>query len=88
MSRKILIKCDEATTICDKNQYNEASNFDKMRLSLHNFLCHRCKLYTEQNKIMTKIFNVHLHEHPNELLDDEDKEVLQKALEEEIKKLD
>lgn len=83
MSKKILIKCDEATSICDKNQYGEASSFDKIRLSIHNFLCHRCKLYTEQNKIMTKVFNVHLHEHSDKKLGDNDKEALQKALEKE-----
>ena len=88
MSKKILIKCNEATTICDKSQYGEASTFDKMRLSLHNFLCHRCKLYTEQNKVMTKIFKVHLHKHPEEHLCNEDKEALQKKLEEEMKNLD
>jgi hypothetical protein len=87
MSKKILIKCDEATTICDKSQYGEASAFDKMRLSLHNFLCHRCKLYTEQNKVMTKILKVHLHKPTEQHLCDSDKETLQKALEEEIKNL-
>jgi len=89
MSKKLLIKCNEATTICDKSQYGEASNFDKVRLSIHNFLCHRCKLYTEQNKIMTKVFNVHLHEHKvsDKSLCDDDKNVLQKALEKEIESL-
>ena len=88
MSKKILIKCDEATTICDKSQYGEATTFDKMRLSLHNFLCHRCKLYTEQNKVMTKIFKVHMHKPVEQHLCDADKGALQKALEEEMKDLD
>ena len=88
MSKKILIKCNEATTICDKSQYGEASTFDKMRLSLHNFLCHRCKLYTEQNKVMTKIFKVHMHETTEQHLCSSDKEALQKVLEEEMKNLD
>jgi len=88
MSKKILIKCDEATTICDKSQYGEASTFDKMRLSLHNFLCHRCKLYTEQNKVMTKIFKVHMHKPTEQHLCDADKDALQKVLKEEMNNLD
>ena len=87
MRKKILIKCDEATSICDKNQYGEASTFDKMRLSIHNFLCHRCKLYSEQNTIMTKILNVHSHKHAEQHLETKEKETLQKALEEEMKNL-
>ena len=87
MSKKIMIKCDEATSICDKSQYGEASTFDKIRLSLHNFLCHKCKLYTEQNKVMTKIFKVHLHNHEDHLCD-EDKDALQKTLEKELKNLE
>lgn len=87
MSKKLLIKCDEATTICDKSQYGEASTFDKLRLSIHNFLCKRCHLYTEQNKIMTKIFKVHLHNHDEQHLCNDDKELLKKALEEELKKV-
>ena len=86
MSKKLLIKCDEATSICDKTQYGEASRFDKIRLSIHNFLCHRCKLYSEQNAIMTKILKIHKHKHEDEQLCDADKENLQKALEKEMKK--
>ena len=88
MSKKILIKCDEATSICDKSQYGEASTFDKMRLGIHNFLCHRCKLYSDQNAIMTKLFNVHLHKNKEQHLCSSDKEKLQKALEKEMGKVD
>ncbi len=88
MSKKILIKCDEATTICDKNQYCEASTFDKIRLSIHNFLCHRCKLYSEQNATMTKLFKVHFKKTEEQHLCPSDKEKLQKALEKELSKTD
>jgi len=83
-----MIKCNEATSICDKSQYNEASFFDKLRLSLHNFLCHRCKLYTEQNKIMTKILKTHTHKHQEQKLNSKEKEKLQEALDNELNKLD
>ena len=59
-----------------------------MRLTLHNFLCHRCKLYSEQNKVMTKIFKTHIHKPNEKHLCGQDKDTLQKALEKELKNLD
>jgi outer membrane protein OmpA-like peptidoglycan-associated protein len=83
MSKKIIINCDEATQICDKSQYCEASTFDKIKLSIHNFLCKKCHLYSEQNKIITKLFKVHIH--PNkEKLKPEEKEKLKQILEKNI----
>ncbi|MEE9349713.1 MAG: hypothetical protein V3U80_06670 [Flavobacteriaceae bacterium] len=84
MSKRILIKCNEATSICDKTQYGEASRFDKIRLLLHNFLCHRCKLYSEQNKLMTKIFKVNKEKCTEHKLCTSDKEAMQDALDKEI----
>lgn len=51
-----MINCDEATAICDKNQYGEASLYEKFRLGLHLALCKPCKKYTKQNSLMTKLF--------------------------------
>ena len=82
-----MIKCEEATSICDKSQYGEASFFDRIRLSFHNFLCHRCKLYTEQNKIMTKIFKIHKSKPTAQHLSNEDKETLQNVLDNEMNNL-
>lgn len=47
------LTCDEATAICDKNQYNEASRWEKIKLAIHIFLCKKCGLYAKQNKIMS-----------------------------------
>lgn len=80
MSKNLLIKCNEATSICDKKQYNEASFFDKIRLSIHNFLCHRCKLYSHQNKIMTQLLRTYKENPAPKTLDAKDKNALQKAL--------
>jgi len=88
MSKKILIKCNEATSICDKTQYGEASTFDKIKLSIHNFLCHRCKLYSEQNKTMTKLFKVNLKKKEEQHLCASDKESMQKALDKEMNNID
>ena len=57
---KIFINCDEATTICDKNQYKEASFFERMQLSLHLLTCKKCGMYTRQNTTVTKVCNQHL----------------------------
>lgn len=51
----LFITCDEATTICDKSQYGEATFFEKIKLQLHFIKCKICALYTKQNNLMTKI---------------------------------
>ncbi len=83
MDNKIFIKCDEATSICDKTQYKEASVLDKIRLSIHNFLCKKCKLYSEQNNFMSKLFKVNLK---GQHLCSSDKDKLEKKLEKEMNK--
>ena len=40
------ISCDEATKICDKSQYKEASFLDKVKLNFHLILCKKCGKYT------------------------------------------
>ncbi|MCF6213893.1 MAG: hypothetical protein L3J45_07710 [Flavobacteriaceae bacterium] len=82
MGKKVMISCDEASTICDKTQYNEATFWDKLKLQLHLFLCKKCGLYSEQNKMMSKIFKTHLSNHSHHQLADADK----KAIEAELKK--
>ena len=47
------LTCDEASAICDKSQYNEASFWEKTKLKVHLFLCKKCGLYAKQNKIMS-----------------------------------
>lgn len=85
MSKKIMINCEEASTICDKSQYSEASFLDKIKLQMHLFLCKKCGLYSEQNKMMSKIFNTHLakHNHSSNLSED-DKAELKEKLEHQI----
>ena len=83
-NKKVMINCEEASSICNKNQYCETSFFDKVRLGMHNFLCKKCKLYSEQNTLMTKLFRLHLHKKPNTKLCNEDKKDLKKHIEKEI----
>ena len=85
MSKKVMINCDEASTICDKNQYCEATMWDKIRMRIHLFLCKKCGLYSEQNKFMSKIFKVHLLQQNHMQLSNSDKEILKAELEQQLK---
>ena len=51
---KFNMNCDEATTICDKNQYGEASLIEKIQLTFHLFFCKYCRAYTRQNAMVQK----------------------------------
>ena len=54
------LSCDEATKICDKNQYGEASLWEKIKFNIHVFLCKKCGLYSKQNRIMTQCYEKHI----------------------------
>ena len=78
---KFFISCDEATAVCDKNQYKEASFLEKLKLSVHLFLCKKCGAYTKQNGIITKACNAHLHKHSTHpKLSEVDKVEIQKKI--------
>ena len=84
---KFMISCDEATAICDKNQYGEASFSEKLRLSFHLVLCKFCKKYTKQNNLMSQLFGKYLTPcDGSEKLSPEDKNELEKSLQKELKK--
>lgn len=52
---KVKIKCQEANQICDKTQYNEASFFEKIKLTIHLLYCKACKKYTKRNTQLTRL---------------------------------
>jgi len=83
MFKKLHITCDEATTICDKSQYNESSFIEKIKLNWHLFTCKICSLYVKQNRKMTDLFNIKSADCKNETkcLSTTDKEHLKKELE-------
>lgn len=83
---KFKISCDEATTICDKNQYKNASFGEKLRLTLHLLKCKDCKCYSIQNDVMTQVYKEYSDHQCKEdkCLCDEDKQKMQKALEEQL----
>ncbi|PCI34862.1 MAG: hypothetical protein COB60_04910 [Flavobacteriaceae bacterium] len=51
---KFKLTCDEATAICTKNQYGEASFGDKFRMLFHVIFCSVCRLYSKQNTVISK----------------------------------
>ena len=84
MFKRIHINCDEATTICDKNQYGEATFFEKIQLSLHLFMCKICAKYVKQNRKLSQVFKIKSSDckDENHCLSNVDKESLKKQLEE------
>ena len=56
------LTCDQATKICDKNQYGEAGFIEKMKLTLHLILCKKCGVYTKHNGVMSKCYKKHRDE--------------------------
>ncbi|QNM85056.1 hypothetical protein H9W90_12765 [Polaribacter pectinis] len=83
MFKRLKITCDEATTICDKNQYGEATLLDKIKLNIHFIRCKICFKYTKQNMTLTKIYKGHAIscKELKHCLSAEDKEALKKSLE-------
>lgn len=56
MSKKnrILIPCEEANHVCDKNQYKEASLLEMVKLNIHLIYCRVCRKYTVNNTKLSK----------------------------------
>lgn len=84
---KIMISCDDATAICDKNQYGEASFSEKLRLTLHLIICKYCKKYSKQNNLMSRVFGKYLTPcDGTEKLTAEEKSLLKKECDKELNK--
>lgn len=83
MLKKLRITDDEATAICDKNQYGEATFIELIKLNLHFLRSKDCYTYTKQNNIMTRLFKGHAKtcKELKHCMSYEDKEDLKKALE-------
>jgi len=74
-----MISCDEAVTICHKNQYREASLAERLRLWAHLIVCRQCARFTRKNSRLTDLCNqASLH-----VLPEEEKEKLKQRLEKE-----
>ena len=83
MFKKFKITCDEATTICDKSQYGEASLFERIQLNFHFLICKICARYSKQNRKMTEVYKIKATDckKDNHCLSAQEKENLKKELE-------
>ena len=84
MFKSLKITCDEATTICDKNQYREASIKEWIKLNIHFIKCKICAIYTKQNITLTNFYKGYSKncKKVNSCMSTADKKALKKALEE------
>lgn len=48
------INCQEGKMLCDKNQYNETSLLEKIKLNLYLVVCGECRSYTSRNTKLSK----------------------------------
>ncbi|MEL6810025.1 MAG: hypothetical protein AAFP76_01680 [Bacteroidota bacterium] len=79
---KIKLECHEANHICDKNQYKEATFWEKVKLNIHLIYCRACRKYTARNTKLTKaIKNPKVKSVPAA-----DKNVLKQRLQQELSK--
>ncbi len=80
MSMKFFLKCDEATHVCDKSQYNEASFLEKLLLKMHLFMCKLCRGHVKRNVKLTKtIKSANI-----KILQPKEKQILKVRIQEEI----
>lgn len=82
MFKKFKLTCNEATTICDKAQYGEASFYEKIQLNWHLIICKICAMYTKQNSKMSDIFKMKAANCKSEkkCLSKQDKDILKEQL--------
>lgn len=74
------ITCEEASHICDKSQYKEASFWEILKLRLHNLYCKACARHTKRNQTLTSLCNrANLR-----VLSDSEKETMKQDLEEKL----
>ena len=80
------LTCDEATKICDKSQYKEASIVEKIKLNIHLLLCKKCGLYAKQNSLLTKCYKKHkqFSDGHKRCLCEEEKKTMEKELKQKL----
>lgn len=83
MKKSILfITCQEAHHICDKNQYGEATPWEKIKLGLRLSWCKITRAYTKRNKKLTES----LKENNITILKEDERSKIQSEFEKELTK--
>lgn len=49
------IDCERGKHLCDKNQYKEASFWERVSLTVHLIFCPSCREHTKRNNALTKL---------------------------------
>lgn len=84
-NKGLKITCKEATSICDKSQYKEASFLDILKLKLHLAICKKCAAYSEQNNMLSRIVkSSKVCQNPNFQLNDDFKERMKDELKKDL----
>jgi len=79
---KVKLSCQEANHVCDKNQYKEATFWEKVKLNIHLIYCRACRKYTARNMKLTKTIKAD----KIEVMDQTAKDQLKTAFEKELAK--
>ena len=75
-----MISCDEASDICNKKQYKEATWWQVLKLRYHLLICKTCNKYSTKNaKFTTLCEKANLH-----VISQEEKEAMKKKLEKQL----
>jgi len=75
-----MINCEQASTICNKKQYKEATLLEQIKLSFHLVFCKACSSFSKKNSKLTVLCDkADLH-----LLSERDKEKMKETIERSI----
>jgi hypothetical protein len=74
------ISCEEASHICTKSQYKEASFWEILKLRIHILYCKACAKYSKQNGTLTSLCD----KAELNVLSEEDKECMKRDLKEKL----
>ena len=78
----IKLECHEANHFCDKNQYKEASFWEKVRLNIHLIYCRACRKYSARNLKLSKA----VKDPKVKMMPIDDKQALKEKLQRELSK--
>lgn len=76
------MKCEDAGQVCDKNQYGEASFWEKLKLKVHLFYCRTRREYSKKNDKLSIAFK----KSNLKIMSLQDKEDLKEQIHQEITK--
>ncbi|WP_103863653.1 hypothetical protein [Aquimarina sp. I32.4] len=81
-TKKLFVSCEEAQSICDKNQYGEASIFEKIKLNIRLLYCKVTRAYSQKNAKLTKTMNAS----NIQTISPSEKEAMKKKIQKELSK--